>query len=464
MKSMAPARTCEIMSGSLPSWLVGYTWRSTLPPVSHDVLQQAIVRGKLPPRTSLSEAAISSIIELSRTPVRTSLIEEARFVRSTLECANHVQLALSITGDQLAEFANIVERQRAVVASGQTDLFSELDELMHRRLFDFAGRHNTWAMLEPIKRQFDRVRWLLLGRVADHASRALQEHEQMLAQMAARDVAAWAQRGLAHQPHHRAPAGTAPAGARELLHRLSRPGVALKIEAIKIHRHLTGPQLRDGQGDHRPGRLRPWRRHAQRPRTGRQRLPRRARDPLTGGARPAQYRGHLAVSLSRRLLAAWSGHDDRHRGHRHGAVGHQGQAGRHAGVPVARRQEPPRADGVWPCTSLYLRHTPELFRKVRDAVGFEPHLLHGTFITDHVDERLALARGCGAEADEVINTLREALEQALARRGWKAARPSSTTRSATRRSWKRQCGLPRRRAASACWVSPPRRRRSRSRS
>ncbi|HSV46435.1 MAG TPA: D-galactonate dehydratase family protein, partial [Ramlibacter sp.] len=27
-------------------------------------------------------------------------------------------------------------------------------------------------------------------------------------------------------------------------------------------------------------------------------------------------------------------------------------------------------------TSLYLRHTPELFRKVREAVGFEPHLLH----------------------------------------------------------------------------------------
>ncbi|NSX17782.1 D-galactonate dehydratase family protein [Cupriavidus taiwanensis] len=27
-------------------------------------------------------------------------------------------------------------------------------------------------------------------------------------------------------------------------------------------------------------------------------------------------------------------------------------------------------------TSLYLRHTPELFRKVREAVGFAPHLLH----------------------------------------------------------------------------------------
>ena len=181
----------------------------------HAMLQRAIVRGTLPPRMALSEAAISQAIEVSRTPVRealamladeqlvqiyrqvgtivapvrTSLIEEGRFVRCTLECANHVQLALSITSEQLAEFGSIVERQRAAVAGNQTDLFSELDELMHRRLFEFAGRHNVWAMLEPIKRHFDRVRWLLLGRVADHASRTLQEHEQMLAQMAARDVA-----------------------------------------------------------------------------------------------------------------------------------------------------------------------------------------------------------------------------------------------------------------------------------
>jgi L-gulonate 5-dehydrogenase len=45
--------------------------------------------------------------------------------------------------------------------------------------------------------------------------------------------------------------------------------------------------------------------------------------------------------------------------------------------------------------------------------------VHGVraFITDHVDERLALARGCGAEEDEIINTLHEPLEQALALRG-----------------------------------------------
>ena len=181
----------------------------------HDALQNAIVRGTLPPRTQLSEAAISSLIAVSRTPVREalaqladeqmvqiyrqvgtivapvrlSLLEEGRFVRSTLECANHVQLVQTITPVQLTEFGHIVQRQRDAVASGQIDQFAELDELMHRRLFEFAGREHIWAMLEPIKRQFDRVRWLLLGHVSGHAERALKEHEQLLAQMAGRDVA-----------------------------------------------------------------------------------------------------------------------------------------------------------------------------------------------------------------------------------------------------------------------------------
>ncbi|MDI1245448.1 MAG: GntR family transcriptional regulator [Rhodoferax sp.] len=192
----------------------------------HDVLQQAIVRGKLLPKTALSEATISSLIDVSRTPVREalaqlaeeqlvliyrqvgtivapvrlSLLEEGRFVRSTLECANHVQLAQTITAEQMAEFGQIVQHQRHAVGTGQLDQFSELDELMHRRLFEFAGREHVWPMLETFKRQFDRVRWLLLG-VSGHAERALQEHEQILAQMAARDMGGLGATVAAHINH-----------------------------------------------------------------------------------------------------------------------------------------------------------------------------------------------------------------------------------------------------------------------
>jgi DNA-binding GntR family transcriptional regulator len=88
-----------------------------------------------PPRTALSEATISKLIDVSRTPVREalaqvaeeqlvviyrqvgtlvapvrlSLLEEGRFVRSTLECASHVQLAQTITPEQLADFWQALE-------------------------------------------------------------------------------------------------------------------------------------------------------------------------------------------------------------------------------------------------------------------------------------------------------------------------------------------------------------------
>jgi len=217
------------VDGSLAAALAGFELdpaRSYTAQV-HDSLQQAILRGVLPPRTSLSEATISSLIAVSRTPVRealaqladeqlvliyrqvgtivapvrTSLLEEGRFVRSTLECASHVQLVQTITPTQIAEFSGIIDRQRQAVVSGQIDRFSELDELMHRRLFEFAGREHVWAMLEPIKRQFDRVRWLLLGHVAGHADRALREHEEMLTQMAAHDVAGLGASVAAHINH-----------------------------------------------------------------------------------------------------------------------------------------------------------------------------------------------------------------------------------------------------------------------
>ncbi|MGU7775976.1 GntR family transcriptional regulator [Burkholderia sp. MR1-5-21] len=181
----------------------------------HALLRKAIVRGALPPRTALSEAVISTTIKVSRTPVRealaqladerlvqiyrkvgtlvapisVSILEEGRFARSTLECANHVELAQKITPAQLAELAALIDAQRDAVAARDVDTFFALDETMHGRMFEFTGRPHVWEMLQPIKRQYDRVRWLLLDDVEGHARRAFHEHEQILAHIASRNMA-----------------------------------------------------------------------------------------------------------------------------------------------------------------------------------------------------------------------------------------------------------------------------------
>ena len=90
--------------------------------------------------------------------------------------------------------------------------------------------------------------------------------------------------------------------------------------------------------DDRGRRVRPRRRDAERARAGRGQLPHRPRRPAADRARRAGHRGHLAVPLQGRLLAARPGDDERHRRGRHGAVGHQGQGGEPAGLPAARRR------------------------------------------------------------------------------------------------------------------------------
>ena len=54
-------------------------------------------------------------------------------------------------------------------------------------------------------------------------------------------------------------------------------------------------------------------------------------------ARRPAHRGHLAVPLQGRVLAARAGHDDRDRGRRYGALGHPGQGAANARVSTARR-------------------------------------------------------------------------------------------------------------------------------
>lgn len=148
-------------------------------------LRNRIVRTELAPGMRLSEQEVASHYVLSRQPVREAFIRlaeeglleirpqrgtfvrrisqeavmEARFMREAIE-ADIVRVAAE-RGDRslVRELRDLVARQDAT-AEGDAQSFMALDEAFHRVLAEAAGRFRVWTVLQTIKAQLDRVRYL----------------------------------------------------------------------------------------------------------------------------------------------------------------------------------------------------------------------------------------------------------------------------------------------------------------
>jgi len=149
-------------------------------------LRQAIVSMKIAPGEMLSEQDLAQRFGVSRSPVREALIklseaglvrvlpqrgtqvvkisraavEDARFIRMAVECAVVREAALKATPVMLAELNASLTRQRRSQRAISSDDFMALDEEFHRLLAEAAGRPAAWRMIEDVKPQMDRVRYL----------------------------------------------------------------------------------------------------------------------------------------------------------------------------------------------------------------------------------------------------------------------------------------------------------------
>lgn len=149
-------------------------------------LRQAIVTMRLAPGEMLSEQDLAGRFGVSRSPVREALIklseaglvrvmpqrgtqvvkisrkgvEDARFIREAVETAIVRDAAKKASPILLAELAASLTRQRRAQRSASTEEFLALDEEFHRLLAETAGRLAAWRMIEDIKPQMDRVRFL----------------------------------------------------------------------------------------------------------------------------------------------------------------------------------------------------------------------------------------------------------------------------------------------------------------
>lgn len=158
-------------------------------PIARQVLhalRHAIVTMRIKPGEMLSEQEIADRLRVSRSPVREAFIklgeaglvrilpqrgtqvvkisqaavEDARFIREAIERAVVREAAACRDARAHARIADNLARQRRAVRAKDTEAFFDLDEEFHRLLAAAAGRPSAWHIVEDLKPQMDRVRYL----------------------------------------------------------------------------------------------------------------------------------------------------------------------------------------------------------------------------------------------------------------------------------------------------------------
>lgn len=161
---------------------------SAIAPQIYARLRDAIIRNAFAPGERLSEAEIARTYGVSRQPVREAFIKlasedllailpqrgtiitkigysavlDARFLREAIEADIVKILAQTPDPALVRELRTQLKTQAAVARSDPKD-FIGLDERFHRTLADEAGKRGAWRLIEGLKSQMDRVRFLSLS-------------------------------------------------------------------------------------------------------------------------------------------------------------------------------------------------------------------------------------------------------------------------------------------------------------
>ncbi|ODC04966.1 GntR family transcriptional regulator [Terasakiispira papahanaumokuakeensis] len=179
------------------------------------VLRQSIVQGVLVPGQALSEKEVADSFSVSRQPVREAFIRlseaglvevrpqrgtyvvkisqkavlEARFVREAVEVAIVRQAASKgLSHALLDELHQLIDGQRQCIEPHDYQRFYRLDEAFHRTLAQGVEQHAAWKVIEDVRTQMDRVRYLSVPD-ATPIARLIEQHNSIVSAIEARNVA-----------------------------------------------------------------------------------------------------------------------------------------------------------------------------------------------------------------------------------------------------------------------------------
>jgi len=171
----------------------------------YDSLKEQIITLKILPGTALSENEMAVQYNVSRTPIResfvrlaqeglvqvlpqrgtlvslidSSLVEEARFMRSQLECAIIELACQSFPDASIHQLEQNLMQQKDCLAREDVDHIFTLDHQYHAILFAGTNKMHTWNTMSLLTAHLDRSRKLRL--LDNHDWKLIvQQHEQII--------------------------------------------------------------------------------------------------------------------------------------------------------------------------------------------------------------------------------------------------------------------------------------------
>ncbi|MDJ0391187.1 GntR family transcriptional regulator [Roseomonas sp. E05] len=179
----------------------------------YGMLRRQILTGVLRPGESIPEATLAERAGVSRTPVREVLrrladegfvtiipqvgtyvapirlaaVYDSQFIRETLECRTIRLAAENLTEADAAVLRTNLAAQQASLEAGESDAFFDQDDALHACLVRIAGRPAIWEVIQGVKSQLDRVRYLSL-QSGDWPPVLVEEHATLVGHVLAGDA------------------------------------------------------------------------------------------------------------------------------------------------------------------------------------------------------------------------------------------------------------------------------------
>ncbi|KRL71325.1 GntR family transcriptional regulator [Lentilactobacillus parakefiri DSM 10551] len=167
------------------------------------------------PGQQVSDKQFEEEIGVSRTPVREAMLRlrrddmlyslpqsgtnvtridlkkslDARYSRQLLESDIARSIGDTLTDDQISQLASVVEEQTTASKRDQIQLFFQMDNHFHQKIYEFADKQNIWNWLVDFSVDLNRYRLLRVYDANLPMSRLTQEHQDIIDAFRAHDAA-----------------------------------------------------------------------------------------------------------------------------------------------------------------------------------------------------------------------------------------------------------------------------------